>query len=168
MPHQALLQSNHCRKKLRQSLIRTAGFGESHRKGDEDMVKIHEKMVAFLSAVCEEQGTKHGCHCCQGADKHRKVLNKNPRDSPRCAEKCCRCAECTTFFLFGGVLLVIIRGSWTQAPESPKSVFLMVFAGEVGNSIAATWGAFATWSREISTISSPKFVDFYDSFCFSG
>lgn len=109
MPHQALLQSNHCRKKLRQSLIRTAGFGESHRKGDEEMVKIHEKMVAFLSAVCEEQGTKHGCHCCQGADSHRKVLNKNPRDSPRCAEKCCRCAECTTFFFW--VLLVVDSGT---------------------------------------------------------
>ena len=40
------------------------------------MVKVHEKMGAFLSAVCEEQGTKHGCHCCQGADKHRKVSNK--------------------------------------------------------------------------------------------
>lgn len=106
MPHQALLQSNHCRKKLRQSLIRTTGFGESHRKGDEEMVKIHEKTVAFLSAVCEEQGTKHGCHCCQGADKHRKVIHairldvlKNAADVPNVPR-----------FFFGGALLVIIRG----------------------------------------------------------
>lgn len=60
------------------------------------------KKWAFLSVVCEEQGTKHGCHCCQGADKHRKVLNKNPRDSPRCAENAADVPNVPRFFFGGG------------------------------------------------------------------
>ncbi len=89
------------------------------------------------------------------------MWKKHPRDSPKNAADLPNVPR--FFFVF--CVLVIIRGSWTQAPES-LDVSLMAFAGEVGKSIAATWGAFVTWSREIRTISSPNFGDFYDFVCF--